>query len=73
MWKKILKLYLRYSFTNGDIGHADELVGLILELGDDEEGLRYIKVGKQAFRKWLNNKSDIVADLSQLLVKAEEE
>ena len=42
--KKILKLYLKYNFTNGDAAHADELVGLILEPGENEEGLRYIKV-----------------------------
>jgi aldehyde:ferredoxin oxidoreductase len=69
--KKVLKLYLKYNFTNGDTADAEELVGLILELSQSDEGIEYIKVGKQAFKKWLEDKSDIVIDLNQLLVKVE--
>ncbi len=69
--EKILKYYLSFNFTNGNKSDAKELSVLILELSQTEEGLKYMKEGKQAFRKWKKEKPDVLADLNRLLIEQE--
>jgi len=69
--EKILKSYLSSNFTNTDVSHAKELSKLIFDLSRTEEGKEYMQVGRQAYKKWLNEKSDVIADLNRLLIEVE--
>jgi len=67
---ELFKKYLSKNFTNGDKEKANELYVLIINFSKTSEGRKYMLVGRNAFKKWLENKPEIIADLNRLLFQA---
>ena len=67
---ELFKKYITMNFTNEDSGKANELNDLIMKLSKTSEGRKYMLVGRNAFKRWLENKPEIIADLNRLLFQA---
>jgi 2-oxoglutarate dehydrogenase complex dehydrogenase (E1) component-like enzyme len=68
--KKLFKVYLSTTFTNEDMGNANDLYEMCKDLNTSEKGRKYMFIGRMAFKKWLENQPEIVSDLNRMLYDA---
>lgn len=68
--ERIFITYLSMNFTKGDVDNATNLNIFVTDLSQTDEGMNYIKVGRKAFKTWVNNKAESSSELNRLLVEA---
>ncbi len=70
--KKIFRTYLAKNFTNGNMETAKQLNDFVITLTEGDEGIEYMRRGRNTFKTWMENRFETSSSLNRLLIEAEE-
>ncbi len=68
--ERLFQEYLSVNFTNEDRKKANELYDMFTDLDKTVEGRSHMIIGRNAFKKWLENQPEIIPELNRMLYDA---
>jgi hypothetical protein len=71
--KALFRKYLSYSFRQYDKQKEKELYQIFMQLRQTSEGQHNMYIGCNTFKKWLENKAEVIPDLNRLIFSTQVE
>jgi len=71
--KALFRKYLSYGLTQCDKQKERELYQMFMQMRQTSESRKNMTIGKNTFKRWLENKAEIIPDLNRLIFSTQVE